>query len=331
MAASRVRDPYHPFRQQMLSPARVKELSQLRPGRAVADIAVSWLVIIVAWALVAWRAEWWTIAPALIVIGTRYYALFVIGHDALHRRLHPDRSTNDLIGDVFIFAPIGAITRLNNRNHLAHHQHLATDLDPDRHKHACFNKTDLTELLGYLSGVTSIVRSVRHVFFMSGRQPAGVTRDGGYSARDLGVLLAVQSVLIGGLTLTFGWWGWPVMWLLPVYVFTYLGDSMRSFAEHSHPQNDEAADEHRLLTYDSNIVERAFFAPMNMNYHAAHHLWVSIPYYNLPVADAEMRAHPLARELEWRSSYLGYLVRYALALPLEECRAKLPLPKEIHT
>jgi fatty acid desaturase len=298
----------------------VKELSQLQPARAIADIGISWLFIFASWALVAWRTEWWTMAIAAVVIGTRYYALFIIGHDGLHRRLHPDRSTNDLLSDLFIFAPIGAITRLNNRNHLAHHQHLATDDDPDRHKHACFNKTDLTELLGYLSGITSIGRSIRHVFFPSGRRPKGEVRDDGYTMRDIVILLSVQAVLIGGLSLAFGWWGWPLLWALPVYLFTYLGDSIRSFAEHSHPQNDIAADEHRLLTYDSNIVERAFFAPMNMNYHAAHHLWVSIPYYNLPVADSEMRAHPLARELEWRKSYVGYLTRYALALPLEECR-----------
>ena len=77
-----------------------------------------------------------------------------------------------------------------------------------------------------------------------------------------------------------------------------------------------------MITYVSSLPELLFFAPMNMNYHAAHHLWVSIPYYNLPIADAEMRRHPLAAELEWRRSYVGYLVRYALALPLEECRVK---------
>jgi hypothetical protein len=35
-----------------------------------------------------------------------------------------------------------------------------------------------------------------------------------------------------------------------------------------------------------------------------------------------MRAHPLAASLEWRRSYIGYLIRYALALPLEECRVQ---------
>jgi fatty acid desaturase len=269
------------------------------------------------------HTTWWTIALAGAVVGTRYYALFIIGHDGLHRRLFPDRAKNDFFCDAFVLGPIGAITRLNNRNHLGHHQHLATDEDPDRHKYACFNKTDLNELLGYLSGVTSILRSVGNVFFSSGRAPSGEKRDDGYVLRDFAILGAVQLTLIGGLTWAFGWWGWPLTFALPVYCFTYLGDSIRSFAEHSLPQADHLADEHRLITYVSTPLERMFFAPMNMNYHAAHHLWVSIPYYNLPIADAEMRAHPLAARLEWRRSYVGYLVRYALALPLEECRIKV--------
>ena len=315
------RDPYQPYRQQMLSAARVRELSQLQPGRMVRDVALTWLAILAAWAVAALYTTWWTLLLAGVVAGTQYYALFIIGHDGLHRRLFQDRVANDLFCDLLLLGPIGAITRLNNHNHLAHHQHLASESDPDRHKHGCFNKTDRTELLGYVSGVTSIARSVSNVFLPSERPPNGEPRDR-YTIRDVAVLAFVQGALIGGLTWTFGWWGWPLMWVAPVYLFTYLGDSIRSFAEHSHPQSDEKADEHRLITYISAPLERMFFAPMGMNFHAAHHLWVSIPYYNLPIADAEMRAHPLARELEWRPSYVAYLVRYARALPLEECRAR---------
>lgn len=324
--STEARDPYSPYRQLLLTPARVKELSQLRPARVVRDVLLAWATIIAAWTVAAMYTRWWTLLLAAVVVGTRYYALFIIGHDGLHRRLFPDRATNDLFCDVLVLGPIGAITRLNNRNHLGHHQHLATERDPDRHKHGCFNKTDLTELLGYLSGATSIVASVRNVFFRSGRAPRGDTRDDGYTPRDILILAGVQGTLIAALTFAFGWWGWFLMWLAPVYVFTYLGDSIRSFAEHSHPQADALADEHRLITYVSSPLERLFFAPMNMNFHAAHHLWVSIPYYNLPIADAEMRRHPRAGELEWRRSYVGYLLRYALALPLEECRVQVSRP-----
>ena len=319
------RDPYQPYRSTLLTPAQTRELSELRPGIVMRDIALAWGTIVAAWALAATYTTWWTVALAMVVVGTRFYALFVIGHDGLHRRLLPDRGKNDLVCDAFILAPIGAITRINNRNHLAHHRYLATEADPDRHKHACFNKTDLTELLAYMTGFASILKSARNVFLPSRSEAAtDDERRERHTARDVGLLIGVQAALVAGLTWAFGWWGWPVMWLLPVYVFTYLGDSIRSFAEHSHPQADALADEHRLITYVSSPLERLFLAPMNMNFHAAHHLWVSIPYYNLPKADALMRAHPGAAGLEWRKSYVGYLIRYALALPLEECRLQQP-------
>jgi fatty acid desaturase len=70
----------------------------------------------------------------------------------------------------------------------------------------------------------------------------------------------------------------------------------------------------------SNRLERFFVAPLNMNHHAAHHLWPSIPYYNLAAAEREMWATGATAGMERRKSYLGYLRRYWRALPLDECR-----------
>jgi fatty acid desaturase len=317
--AEPIADPYQVFRKTLLPIGRVRELSALRPWRAVLDAAWCWSWIIAAWAVVALWPSWWTVLLAVPVVGSRYYALFLIGHDGLHRRLFPDHRANDLFNDLFALGPIGAITRLNGKNHLSHHRHLATPLDPDRHKHGCFNKSRRHELLGFLTGLTSVVRSVRHVFFPPPPGSGDVER---YSPRDCVILVGWQVLLIGGLSAAVGWWAYPVLWLLPVYVFTFLADNFRSFAEHSQPRADDEADRHRLITFVSSPVERLFLAPMNMNCHTVHHLWPSIPYYNLPEADREIRQHPAARELEWRGSYLGYLNRYYRALPLYECRER---------
>jgi fatty acid desaturase len=287
---------------------------------------MAWLVIIAAWTSVALWTHWWVVLLAIPVIGSRYYALFIIAHDGFHRRIFPKRAKNDLFNDVCILGAVGAITRINNRNHLQHHQHLASELDPDRHKHACFNKSDVPEVIGFMTGLSGAYRSVANVFFR--RRTSATTASGSadsegqvhYSPRDVAILVGWQTALIVGLTVAIGWWAYPVLWLLPVYVFTFLADNFRSFVEHSHPEADEKADIHRLITFVSNPVERMFVAPMNMNFHAAHHLWVSIPYYNLPRADATIRTMPAARGLEWRGSYLGYLWRYFRALPLEECK-----------
>jgi fatty acid desaturase len=310
--------PYWAYRKSLLSPDRVREFSRLRPAQAILDAICCWLAILAAWALVALRPEWWTVLIAVPVIGTRYYGLFIIGHDGLHRRLFTNLRHNDLFNDLFVLGPIGAITRINHRNHLRHHHHLATSLDPDRHKHGCFNKTNFIELAGYLAGATSVWRSIRNVFF--GSSASSQSPRDGYGVRDVVLLAGWQAALLGGLTWAIGWWGWPVLWLLPVYAFTFLGDNLRSFAEHSHPQPDRDADAHRLVSYVSNPLERLLLAPMNMNYHAVHHLWPSIPYYHLPLADAAIRSQPGAAGLEWRRSYLGYLFCYCAALPLRQCK-----------
>lgn len=313
---------YRIYRSALLSPQRVRQLSKLRPWRAVLDTAWMWAVIFLAWGLVAWKPAWWTVLIAIPLVGTRYYGLFIIGHDGMHRRVFNDLRTNDLFCDLFIFGPIGAITRINNRNHLQHHLHLATELDPDRHKHACFNKSTRPEYLVFLSGLASLYPALRNVFLKKKTQTKAteVAPRRHYTGRDLMILLGWQATLVGGLTSAIGWWAYPVLWLFPVYLHAYLGDLLRSFLEHAHAESDAKADEHRLITFSSNPLERIFFAPMNMNYHAVHHLWTSIPYYNLSVADREVRALPAAQSLEWRRSYLGFLFHYYLALPLAECR-----------
>ena len=313
--------PYHPYRHTLLTPTQIKQLSALHPWKSFAAIAFCWAVILAAFALVALHPAWWTVLVAIPVVGNRYYSLFIIGHDGMHRRVLPNVRPNDFWTDLLILAPIGAITRINNRNHLAHHRSLATPDDPDRHKHACFNKAETAELLGFLSGLSSVWNTVKGVYgsrhHKSSESASMATR---YSGRDLVILVGWFVVLAGGLTYSIGWWAYPVLWLLPVYLFTFLGDNLRSFAEHSHPENDKDADQHRMISYVSNPIERMLISPMNMNYHAVHHLWPSIPYYNLPEADRLIRQHPDSIALEWRKSYFAYLWRYWSALPLVECK-----------
>ena len=314
---------YLELRRSLLAPGRVRELSRRRPARVVRDTAMTWAIILAAFALAAVVHTWWAELVAVVVVGNRYYSLWIIAHDGLHRRLFDTQATNDLFCDLFALAPIGAITRINNRNHLRHHQYLGSEEDPDRHKHGCFNKATRPALIGYLTAVSSAALSVGHVFSSGARRadapPPGETRPS-YRVRDLAMLVAWQAVLFASLWLLFGWWAYLLMWWLPVFVFVFLADNLRTFVEHSQPEADSAADDRRLVTNNPGWLERQLLSPMNMNYHAAHHLWPSIPYYNLPQADAEMRQSPLAGAITWRGSYLRYLGHYFRLLPLADCQ-----------
>jgi fatty acid desaturase len=315
-------DPYLPYRRTLLPAQRVRELSQPRPGRAIRDTAICWTIIVGAWLVAAAIGTWWAIAVAAVLAGNRFYALFIIGHDGMHRRLFEKSSTNDLFADAFVYAPIGAIVRINKRNHLRHHQYLASDADPDRHKHACFNKGTRARFISYLTAVTTVVRSISHVFLPRTRTASASSDDAHhrYRLRDVALLAGWQLGLFALLTWLFGWWAYLVLWWIPVFVFMFLADNLRTFVEHSQPEGDATADTHRLVTNRPGWLERQLLSPMNMNYHAAHHLWPSIPYYNLPQADAEMRTSAAAEAISWRGSYLVYLWRYYKLLPLAECQ-----------
>jgi fatty acid desaturase len=315
------------LRRTLLPSSRVRELSVLRPRRAAADLAWNWAIIVAAWLVAARVGAWPVTVLAAAVVGNRFYSLFIIGHDGLHRRLHPDQRRSDLLSDLFVMAPIGAITRLNNRNHLLHHQHLATEADPDRFKHFCFNKRSRLELVGYVTSATSVATTVAHVFNRRREEPAAPARPatgrpaGRRGPRDLALLLAVHATLLVVLTLLFGWWGYLAMWWVPVFCFTFLADNLRTFAEHGQATSDAEADRARLITNRPGWLERQLLAPMNMHLHAAHHLWPSIPYYNLPLADAELQAHPEAAAIEQRGSYLAFVRRFARGLPYPGCGA----------
>lgn len=310
------------LRRRLLSPERLRQLTQPRPVRVMLDTAGCWLVILAAWTWVALMPRWWVVALAIPIIGTRSYALFIIAHDGLHRRLFPTVTASDRFNDWCVVGSFGAVTRLHNRNHLSHHQNLATPVDPDRYKYSCLNKTTASQLWFYLLG-GHVLTSIWNVLFKRSSVVGQGTRVDRPSARwhELAVLLGWQAALWTGGVLAIGWWAVPVLWYLPFFLFALLADNLRTFCEHTQLEEDDAADRHRLVTFVSNPLERLFVAPMHMNFHAAHHLWPGIPYPNLPIADREMRQHPDAALLEWRGSYFGFVRRYLRALPIAGCTA----------
>lgn len=312
--------PYEPYRATLLSKEDLRELRRVRLSRVLRDTILGWLGILVGFALVWAYPTWYVVLLAIPLIGTRYYSLLIVGHDGLHRTLFESPKRSDLWNDLLIIGPIGAVTHLNRRNHMRHHGQLATLPDPDRYKYVGANKTSRLQLLLVLTGLPHVLRAVANVFLPSrgrkteetGEAPPSSKPDG-YTARDLAIIVGWQAFLIGGLSWLIGWWAYPLLWLLPIYAFGFVADIVRVFCEHSALEDDRTADKTmRLVSFTSNVVERQFFAPHNMNCHIAHHLWPAIPYYNLPEAERRIR-HVIGEQpmtLQWRSSYVRHIVNY---------------------
>jgi fatty acid desaturase len=311
---------YAPYRTKLISPEALRRLNVLRPWIPVCHTILHWSVILAAWSIVALWPNLWTVAGASVVVGVNLYGLYIVAHDGLHRRLFPTERANDLWNDLFLVGPFGAITRLNRANHMTHHWITCHSADPDRHKYTHDDKEPVLPFMLFLSGFISIIPTATNIFLgrkRNQRPDARPISHEGYRIRDLVILASWQIGVMVGLTFAIGWWAYPALWLAPIYLFTYRSDLTRVFCEHSMLVDDAAADQSmRLVTYTSFWLERLFFAPHNMNFHMTHHLWPSIPYYNLPEADRLIRCSELVANgddrLVWRCSYIGYLASYML-------------------
>ncbi|MDF1858712.1 MAG: fatty acid desaturase [Verrucomicrobiales bacterium] len=80
-----------------------------------------------------WGLHWLWCVPAgflsILLVGAIQHRIALMGHEASHYLVHPNRRLNDAIAELFCFSPLFAIFSQYRARHLAHH--LYTN-DPDR-------------------------------------------------------------------------------------------------------------------------------------------------------------------------------------------------------
>jgi len=118
-----------------LPKALIQELTRRCAWRASAAVLEDFAVLAaaIALALVYWPNPL-VLVPAVLIIGTRQHALFVITHDAAHYLLYEQRWLNDLVGRLC--AMLQGLSMCTYRViHRLHHNNLYGALDPDTALH----------------------------------------------------------------------------------------------------------------------------------------------------------------------------------------------------
>mgnify|MGYP003327450402 FL=1 len=87
---------------------------------------------------------------------------------------------------------------------------------------------------------------------------------------------------------------------LTVFSFFY---RLRNIAEHACTSGKDDFN-HTRTTLSPGII-RYFIAPLNVNYHLEHHLFMFCPWYNLPKAHQMLREKDFFDELEIEEGYLN--------------------------
>jgi len=267
-----------------LSSEDLRPLFQIKPFLHVSAMILNFAVIFASIYLWTQYPSIWLYILIAVVIGARMHALAILMHDATHYRFMKNRKASDLLTNYFTMYPLFTSIEKYRRNHLAHHQKLNTDEDPDwvaklgkRGFTFPQSRTEFFLMLGsYLilyQGIMDALWFVKRFGSDTGKRVK--------KSEPLLPKLIFYVLLFGALTFFGGWkyflMFWIVPWLSTFFMFQYI----RSVSEHFGG-----------LTYDNlltstrtvktNLLERFIIAPHNVGYHLEHHLYPGVPFYNLP-------------------------------------------------
>jgi fatty acid desaturase len=297
--------------------ADIRRLSEISETKAVISVARQWLVLglcIGGFVALSPHLPWMAWIPCYLaviaVVATRQHAFLGLIHEAAHYRLLKNHGWNDFLSDVFCAFPVGMCTDVYRRLHLLHHQYTNTDQDPDwvgmhRQEDWHWPKDHLsTARLFFLDLVGLAAHKILILLFFWSPLQAVVNRHVRLSAAERLRFVSFLLVTATLFTLFHGWMWFLLLWMVPMGTIFGALVRLRAIAEHLVCPSENELNESRHV--EATWFERLTLAPFNVNYHLAHHLFPSVPWYNLPKLQARLEElEVFQRHAKITKSYLG--------------------------
>lgn len=283
--------------------------------RGAFSVAINWVGVAAAMALVAYWPNPPSVVLAIFVIGGRQLGFAVLMHEASHRTLFRSKRLNDWVGNWLCAYPVWSDLHTYRPYHLQHHAKNWTQEDPDLVLVQPFPTTaaslrrkvwrDLSAQTGRKFLVGAWKRSFE-------RWRAG-DRDGrraflGFLGSNALILAALSAAGYPWLYLL-----WASAWLTTYPLFTRI----RSIAEHAMVP-DTTSPLRNTRTTLARWWERIFFAPNRVNYHLEHHLLMMVPHYRLARMHTLLDERGLLDEALVTEGYPAVLKRASALAPGQE-------------
>ena len=292
----------------------IRHLSRVDNWKSTYVLLHQWLVIAMAIALAVIADRWWLYIAAIVIVAAKQHALAVIVHDATHYRVFTSRFANEYLGNVLCAFPIFISVQGYRGEHQQHHMWTNTHEDPylrmfDQDTAWQWPKTTgqalwliFTDLTGLntLRNLRLIRRWAPFAQWLKHHQNPQLNRR---LTIDVLYYLIFWLTIFSLLTLFGMWKMFLLLWVLPALTFYVLFTRLRWISEHPYGSSKEIVFKTRHI--EATNLERFFIAPLNVNYHIAHHLFPAVPLHNLPKAHNCLLQHPSSREEAGR--YLSYL------------------------
>jgi len=256
------------------------------------------LIVSVSVALAFWPNPL-IVGLAVIIIGTRQHALFVMAHDAAHYLLYDSRWLNDAVGRACSTVQ-GLSMRTYRVIHRLHHNHLYGELDPDTALHGGYPRGRAYLVKKLLKDLAGLTAWKTYAYFLGGAPALNTATNKAVrplddtssklrdeARADRNAVIAFHVIALGLFALSGYLVQYLVLWILPLVTVVQAILRLRAIAEHG-----ATTDFSSPLTAARTNVAPAWLEwlifPHQVNYHIEHHLYASVPHYNLRRLHREM-------------------------------------------
>lgn len=287
---------------------------RMRDGRSALDVLGTLASFVAVPVLFGLYPRWWAFAVLALCAIRNFNCAAQLVHESDHGTLFRDPRLNRSLGNLFAY--LLGYTRSGHRTaHMDHHLYLNTDRDPDIifSQPSAASAAVLRGLLSDLLFVSAIKRLLQ--YSQSDRTTYSVSPwrrlTPRYFARMAAAMVPVavtQIVLLSIYTVAGGPWAYLLLHILPIMTLYPLQIRVRSIAEHGFEAGYQpTSPQEAWMTRTSrlNVLERWIIAPFGQYLHYEHHVFPSIPNYNLPHVHRLLMAAGIP--VPTNRSYFGFL------------------------
>jgi fatty acid desaturase len=246
---------------------------------------------------------------AVVVIGTRQHALFVIAHDAAHYLLYESRPANEIVGRACAMVQ-GLSMRTYRVIHRLHHNNLYGPLDPDTALHGGYPRGKAYLVKKLLKDISGLTAWKTYAYFLGGAPALNTATNVALrplddtssklksdARSDRNMVIAFHVAALAAMAWSGYLLQYLVLWVLPLVTVVQAILRLRAIAEHGATTDFSSP----LTAARTNLapawLEWLIF-PHHVNYHIEHHLYASVPHYNLPALHREMTERGILESAE---------------------------------
>jgi fatty acid desaturase len=290
----------------------LKTLSKTNLWKSLGQILFEYILVALFITIGIYFSNFFVTLLMMMLIAARQHALGVIAHDASHYRFTKNKKLNDFISNIFVTFP--TLTSLSNYRyiHMMHHTDTNTENDPDYmtkignpEYHFPQTKTVFLKNIGkHLFGIHFIYKFMDKK--MTLKEKFRYLKKGFVPFRKLDnvdikeikkdkIHMMIFNIILISFLIYQGWFHfYLIYWVLPVVLYLACYLRIRGIVEHMGVEKKEIEASRTLYPKWWEVLFLGF--SWNSTYHLDHHMYPSVPSYNLRKLHSLLLQNPEYKE-----------------------------------